>query len=136
MRYEPYEQEYAAIPAMTDSDLLDYFLSRVFENEEVWGLKEGGTYWMSYELDGREVQPLFAYKRYADDAAVGDWEVLIPVAESLEYFIERSLMRLIDQNIFLEIMPRPSRSGCLVSPQRLLSILESMIDSGTYSMDG
>ncbi len=136
MRYEPYQQEYASVPAMSDAELFDYFLSRVFENEEIWGLKEGGAYWMSYELDGHEVQPLFAYKRYAEEACVGDWEVLIPVAESLEYFLERSLNRLIEQNITLEIMPRKSAHGCLVAPQKLRSILEGMIDSGTYSMDG
>jgi len=136
MRYEPYEQEYNEVATMSDTQLLDYFLSRVYENEEVWGLKEGGAYWMSYELNGQETQPIFAYKRYADEAAVGDWEVLIPVAESLEYFMEKTLTRLIEQNITIEIMPRKSAHGCLVTPQKLLSILEGMIDAGAYSMDG
>lgn len=136
MRYEPYEQEYASVPTMNDTQLMDYFLSRVYENEEVWGLKEGGSCWMSYDRDGHETQPVFAYKRYADEAAVADWEVMIPVAESLEFFMERTLSRLIDQNITVEIMPRKGGKGCLISPQKLLGIIEGMIDSGTYSMEG
>ncbi len=136
MRYEPYEDEYAAVPAMTDAQLLEYFLSRVYETEEVWGLKEGGAYWMTYERDGRTMQPLFAYKRYAEEAAVGDWEVMVPVAESLEFFMERTLKRLQELDILLEVMPRKTGRGSLVTPRQLSSILEGMIDAGEYTMEG
>ncbi|WP_235185966.1 DUF2750 domain-containing protein [Methylomarinum vadi] len=136
MRYEPYEDEYAAIPAMTDAQLLEYFISRVYETEEVWGLKEGGAYWMTYGRDGREIQPLFAYKRYAEEAAVGDWEVMIPVAESLEFFMERTLTRLEQNDVVLEVMPRETGRGSLVTPRQLFGILEGIIDAGEYTMEG
>lgn len=136
MRYEPYDDEYAAVPDMTDAQLLEYFLSRIYETEEVWGLKEGGAYWFSYQREDQETLPLFAYKRYAEEAAVGEWEVLIPVAESLEFFMERTLPRLEQQNVILEIMTRKSGRGSLVTPRQLNSILEGMIDAGQYTMEG
>lgn len=136
MRYEPYEDEYASVPRMNDAELLQYFLSRIYETEEVWGLKEGGANWMTYTPEGEELQPLFAYKRYAEEAAVEDWEVMIPVAESLEFFMERTLKRLEEQNIVLEVMPRQSGRGSLVTARQLYSILEGMIDSGEYTMEG
>ena len=136
MRYEPYDDEYAAVPTLTDAQLLEYFLSRIYETEEVWGLKEGGEYWMTYDSNGRETQPLFAYKRYAEEAAVGDWEVMIPVAESLEFFMERTLRRLDQLDVMLEVMPRKNGRGSLVTPRQLLSILEGMIDAGEYTMEG
>jgi len=53
MRYEPYQEEYAAVPDMTDAELMDYFLYRIFETEEVWGLKENGFQWITEELNGQ-----------------------------------------------------------------------------------
>lgn len=136
MRYEPYEDEYASVPSMTDAQLLEYFLLRIYETEEVWGLKEGGAYWMTYERDGRDTLPVFAYKRYADEAAVADWELLIPVADSLEFFMERTLPRLLEQDICLEIMPQQPGKGSIVTPRQLLSILEGMVDAGEYTIEG
>lgn len=136
MRYEPYDYEYAAIPDMTNAQLLEYFLTRTFETEEIWGLKEGGAFWMTYDRNGEETLPLFPYKLFADEAAVGDWEVMIPVAESLEFFMEKTLNRLIQENIVLEIMPRKDKQGIIVSPQQIYNILDNMIDHGTYTMEG
>jgi len=39
------------------------------------------------------------------------------------------------QDTLLEIMPRKSATGCLVSPQRLFSILEGMMESSEYTLD-
>ena len=135
MRYEPYEDEYAAVPTMTDGELMEYFLYRIFETEEVWGLKDG-TQWMTHEIDGQITQPLWPYKRYAEEAAVGEWQNFKPAADSLEFFVYQTLKKRAMQDVMLEIMPRKSGIGCLVSCQRLFSILEGMMDAGTYTMDG
>ena len=70
MRYEPYEDEYAAVPTMSDEELLEYFLYRINETDEVWGLQDG-VEWITRVIDGRETLPVWPYKRYAEVAAVG-----------------------------------------------------------------
>jgi hypothetical protein len=47
-----------------------------------------------------------------------------------------TLQWLIDDDIGIEIMPRLSGQGCLMSPHRLLSIIEGMLDAGEYRLDG
>ena len=136
MRYEPYEDEYKAVPLLNKQQLIEYFLLRIYETEEVWGLKEKASEWMTYEFNGQLRLPIFAYKRYADDATTGDWEVMIPIAESMEFFMERTLPRLHEKNVCLEIMPREQGTGHIVTAQQLLNILEGMIDSGEYTMEG
>lgn len=135
MRYEPYAEEYAAVPDMTDGQLLDYFLYRLFETEELWGIREGPQ-WFTREIDGHITQPIWPYKRYAEEATVDEWDYLMPVACSLEFFLYQALDKLVAQDVMLEIMPRKMAAGCLISPQRLFSILEGMIDSGEYTLDG
>lgn len=134
MRYEPYEDEYAAVPTMTDDDLLEYFLYRIAETDEVWGLKDGPQ-WITREIGGRETQPVWPFKRYAADAAVGDWQGFTPVPESVEFFVYQLLNKLAARGVTIEIMPRESGAGCLISPKRLFSLLDDMRDSGEYTVD-
>ena len=130
MRFEPYEDEYTAVSTMADEELLEYFLFRICETDEVWGLKEGPN-WITREINGMETQPVWPFKRYAADATSNaQWQNLKPVAESLEFFIYQILNRLTKQNISIEIMPRETGAGCLISPQRLLNYLEDMRDAG------
>jgi hypothetical protein len=129
MRYEPYEDEYAAVPSMTDEELLEYFMFRIAETDEVWGLKEGSR-WITREIDGRETLPVWPFKRYADKAAIGDWQNLPASAESIEFFIYQILTKLAIRDGLVEIMPRDSGVGCLISPTRLFSYLEDMRESG------
>jgi hypothetical protein len=129
MRNEPYENEYTLIPTMQDDELLEYFLFRLAEMDEVWGLKDGSQ-WVNRQVDGRETLPVWPFKRFADDAAVGEWQNLKPVVESVEYFMFQILNKCALQERAIEIMPRPNAAGCLISPQRLFSFLEGMREGG------
>lgn len=135
MQYEPYENEYALVQEMSEMQLLEYFLKRVFEAEEIWGLKECGSQWFSREVDGQLAQPIWPCKRNAEDAASGDWENLVPVAESLEFFLYQSLNRLVVNEVMIEIMPYSGETGFLIHPQNLFDILDGMIEAGVYTVD-
>jgi hypothetical protein len=135
MRFEPYEAEYAAVPAMSDGERLDYFLLRAFETEEVWSARLGRD-WFVHEASGQKVQPIWPYRRYAMEAALDVWEDCRPDSISLEYFLYTELNRLMALDIFLDIMPRGDQPGCLISPQRLFSIFEGMYDAGEYRLEG
>lgn len=136
MRYSPYESEYAAVPAMDDGELLEYFLLRVFETEEVWGLEDEYGDWLTREVNAQVTVPLWPYERFATEARESIFTTGTPGALSLEYFIEHKLPSVMAEGGMLEIMPRTKGPGCIVSPQRLVSILEGMMDAGEYTLDG
>merc|ERR1711879_571821 len=126
---------YTAVFELRGSELLDYFLLRAFETEEVWALREGKP-WMVREVDGECVMALWPYKRYAREAALDVWHSGRPDAVSLEYFMENVLPLLAAENTLLDVMPRNGTVGFLISPQRLLSIFEGMMDAGEYRLEG
>lgn len=134
MRFSPSESEYAAIPGMSDQHLLEYFLLRVFETEEVWGLLNNGS-WQMNEVEGQETVPLWPYQRFARDMALEVWQSSSPSSVSLEYFLEQILGSLTLLDVMLEIMPLQDSPGCLISPRQLQSIFEGMIDAGEYRLD-
>ncbi len=135
MRYAPYDAEYALVGQMNDSQVMEYFLTRVFESEEVWSL-DNKTEWITRELGEDTLLPVWPYEKYAQENSVGKWRDFEPSATSLEDFVYNLLPALIGDDILLEIMPRDDKVGCIVSPQRLMSILEGMLDAGEYTLDG
>lgn len=134
MRYEPYQDEYAAVPTMTDEELLEYFLYRIMETDEVWGLQDG-PHWITRNIGDQQTLPVWPFKRFADEAAVGDWQKLKPSADSMEFFIYRTLNKQAAQGGLIEIMPRTAGAGCLITPQRLLTILEGTMHLGEYTLE-
>ncbi|WP_317933198.1 DUF2750 domain-containing protein [Halioxenophilus sp. WMMB6] len=136
MRYAPYDAEYLDSDTMSEGQQLEYFLTRVFETEEIWGLDDGCEWIYRVGENGEQAMPVWPYEKYAKDAAVGEWEGSQPQAESLEDFMYHTLEMLIEDDVLVEIMAKPNKPGCLVSPHRLLSIFTGMIDAGEYRMDG
>lgn len=135
MRYSPYESEIRDVATMAEPELLEYFLLRAFEAEEVWTLLDGDQWQLMETADGLRL-PVWPYEYFAIEAAKSRWPGTETCAESLEYFLYESLQELADRDIMLDIMLRPNDAGCLVSPQRLSSILLGMMDAGEYVLEG
>ena len=135
MRYSPYDHEYEAVDSMKETELLEYFLTRVFETEEVWGLDDGSE-WIIHDVNGQSCMPVWNYKKFASESANAEWSHCKPEAESLEAFLHTTIEMLIDEKAMLAVMPIKSSTGCLISPAKLKSILDGMIDAGEYTLDG
>ncbi len=133
MRYEPHNDESILLPTMTDAELLEYFLYRIFETDEVWTLRAGGQPVIREAAD-HKMLPVWPYKGYAEDAAVGDWAELPAIADSVDYFTYQTLDKLARQGVTVEIMPRGQQAGCLITPQRLFSMLENMMEARDYTV--
>ena len=134
MRHAPTAQELMAIAAMTDGELLDYFLLRVTETEEIWGLQQQNQLFVR-QLETAGAVPLWPYRSVAVDAALDHWHDCVVQSVSLEYFVELTLPRLIQEELMVEIMPRGNAAGCLITPHRLLDILTSIMSAAEYRLD-
>lgn len=133
MRYEPHPDEVAAIPDLSDEELLEYFLYRIFETDEVWELKDGAQS-VTRQVGDYETLAVWPYKCYAEDAAVGDWTHLKPVADSTDFFAYQTLNKIARQGLTVEIMPRAAAPGCLITPQRLFGMLENIMEARDHTV--
>lgn len=133
MRQSPTEGEYAAAPAMSDTQRLEYFLTRAFETDEVWFLRGPAPF--ERALAAGRALPVWPYRRFASEAALEHWQDCVPASVSLEHFLDHLLGQLPAETL-VEIMPRGEAVGCLVAPGRLRAILEGMMDAGEYRLDG
>lgn len=135
MRYAPYDVEYQEAPSLSEGEQLEYFLTRVFETEEIWGLDDGCE-WVFRQTESGTTMPVWPYEKFAKDSAEFLDSASQPQAESLEDFMYHTLEMLIEEDVMVEIMPTGKKLGCIISPHQLLSIFTGMIDAGEYRMDG
>jgi len=135
MQFSPTKNELTDTASMTKPELLQYFVSRTAEVEEVWGLSDNSG-WVLREDDGVVSLPVWPYKKYSLACAMGNWANQIPDAVSLEHFIFKILKRLMNEEIMVEIMPNEHRSGQLIDPSELFVLFESVIESGEYYLEG
>ncbi len=134
MRYSPYAEEVIDIATMNEAQLLEYFLTRVFETEEVWGLDDGCE-WIVTDNPAQSLMPIWPYRQLAEDAARQQWSGYTATAESLEDFVYQTLGELMEDDIILEIMPAPDKAGCKITPHRLFEIFTGMFNAGEYTLD-
>jgi len=135
MRFAPSASEYRAIGTMAGQELMEYFITRVAEVEEVWGLGDE-TGWVMRELGEQTSLPVWPYQQLAHRCAVDDWQGQSCKSVSLEHFISHILKLLIEQDIQIEIMPGESRQGYIMEPQHLYKMFEGVIESGEYFLEG
>lgn len=135
MQFIPTANEFELIASMSEAGLLEYFLTRVAEVEEVWGLGDD-TGWIMRETGETTSLPVWPYRQLAIDSAEDEWQNQVANAVSLEHFIFNVLTMLIDANIMVEIMPGPNRQGQLMNPRELFQLFESIVDSGEYYIEG
>lgn len=134
MRQSPYEHEYQAAHTMRDNELLEYFLTRVFETDEVWFLSDRAGL-MQRPIAEKTTIPVWPYRRFASEAALDYWQDYAPTSVSMEFFLEQTLPTLESAELQIEIMPRGHQAGCLISVKQLTSILQGLIDAGEYRLD-
>lgn len=134
MQFSPSVNECEAMTQMSGTELLEYFVTRSAEVEEIWGLGNDSG-WVMREDDIVSL-PVWPYRQLAMENASGDWETQVAQAMSLEHFIFKVLKMLIDENIQVEIMPVAGNKGLLVEAGYLFKLFESTIESGEYFLEG
>ncbi len=131
MHFHPTPAELAELPKMPYRERILYFLTRAIECEEVWGHADDEG-WIMREEGGRTILRVWSYQGLADDCL--DGAGLASESLALERFIE--VLEGTEERIHLEILPAPHRAGALIEASELLSMLEGMMDSGSYFMEG
>ncbi len=132
MHFQPTEAEQGSFAGFSTRERLNYFLTRTMEVEEVWGHADAEGWLMRTEGD-KSILAVWPYQNLAQayiTSADGN-----PQATSLEHFID-ILQRNLSQAIYLDIMPLPNQSPVLMSAKELLSLYESLMDAGTYFLEG
>lgn len=100
-----------------------YFIRKVADCEEVWGLFDSG--WaMAATDDGRRLLPLWPEQEFASLCCVDEWQKYSPKRIELQALLSQWLPGMQKDNILAAVFPTPADRGVVVSPESLGKTLE------------
>ena len=114
MPWLPKDPEIAAMLVADDKRRYEYFVHRVCDTEQVWGLHDGG--WASLgDSEEKKLFPLWPHEKYAELFKKNGWERYTPKAIDLDLFVEEWLPKMKESGVSPAIFPVSSGASVVVS---------------------
>lgn len=115
------------IVKMTEDERYDYFIRKVADFEQVWGLNDNGWALLGDD-DGNQILPLWPEREFAELCAVDQWKNYKPESIELDNFLEKWIPGMINDKTLINIFLTPDAKGTVVSPPTLESDLQDELE--------
>lgn len=135
MQHAPTLSELKMLQRLTATERFEYTTPRLLESEEIWSIGDENG-WLIRDVDEQQIIMLWPYRQLAIDYAHEYQPESLPQSVSLEHFLYGVLKQCSSHDIKLEILPTIGQAGHVVSAERLYEILEGMMDTGGYFIEG
>lgn len=121
------KKEFEALVQKPANIRYEYFIKKVVDAEEVWGLYEDG--WATaQDEEGNMVIPFFPKREFAEHTARNEWEGCKAVAIDLDEFKDEWLVGMKKDNVRPSIFPT-DEDAALVEIDVLLKDLNSELEN-------
>lgn len=127
--YRPNPKEIDAVLALPGSNRYEYFIKKVADFEEAWGLRGDDGWALFGTVEGETVFPLWAAEAYASLAAKEDWVGLVPEPIPLEDLLEELLPQLAKEKVLMGPMVTPNGKGPTPPAEILLDDLTTYVET-------
>ncbi|WP_419868700.1 DUF2750 domain-containing protein [Chryseobacterium sp. CT-SW4] len=112
---------------MNDDERYDYFIRKVADFEEIWGLSDDGWALLGDNNENR-VLPLWPEKEFAELCAVDQWKDYKPELIELDNFLEKWIPGMTNDKTLVNIFSTPNAKGIVITPNDLLSDLQEELE--------
>ena len=122
--FNPTTKEIESIMNLLPNERFKYFINKIVDWEEVWGLYNSG--WaMTGDNEDKALFPLWPAKKFAECYAIEEWEKYEAKEISIESLKEDVLPTLQEEDISISVFPVPTQNSTSVTiaADKLLLIL-------------
>ena len=111
------------VSALPASERYGYFVRKVADLEELWGLHDDAWAVMADD-DGNEVFPFWPEREFAETLAAGSWSSYQAKSISVYDYLDHWIPGMVDDRKCPAVFPTASGKGVVVDPQRLADDLK------------
>ncbi|MFK7974465.1 MAG: DUF2750 domain-containing protein [Rickettsiaceae bacterium] len=111
------KKEIENVSALAGAKRYDYFIKRVSDTEELWGLYNNG--WALVSDRFKKYIPLWSHSDFAKINQIGDWSGYSPKVIELASFFDEFLMEIQRDNISVCVFLTPADYGVCPSNAQL-----------------
>ena len=128
MTWEMHKKEFENVLKMNGPERYDYFIRKVADWEEVWGLKAEGGWAMVGDQNSDECIPFWPHPEYARACSKDKWKDYLPEPIQIEAFMHKWLVGMSNDGIKVAVFQLPQNKGVIVSPEKILRNLQSELE--------
>ncbi|WP_252091313.1 DUF2750 domain-containing protein [Pseudomonas sp. MWU13-3659] len=114
------------ISSLMAEERLGYFVRKVSDFEQVWGLYDDG--WATSGLNGKEVVPFWPEKEFAELCAKDEWKGFSPCLIPMSDFLNKWLPGMHADSRLCQIFPVPSDGGVVMTATKLEEALREELE--------
>lgn len=100
---------------MSEDERYNYFIRKVADFEELWGLNDDGWALLGDNDDNR-IFPVWPEKEFAVIQAVDQWKNYKPEVIRLNNFIEKWIPGMTNDSTLVNVFLTPNAKGTVISP--------------------
>lgn len=116
-----------SILKMTENERYNYFIRKVADFEEIWGLSDNGWALLGDD-NGNQILPLWPEKDFAELCAVEQWKSYKPESIQLDNFLEKWIPGMMKDKTLVNIFLTPGSKGTVILPYDLNSDLQEELE--------
>lgn len=128
MSYQVRDKEFEAVIGLPGPDRYGYFIKRVADTEEVWGLRDDDGWASLGDDSGQVCFPVWPHPRFAEALATDEWASYRAAAIPLSSWLEDWLPGLEEDGSQIAVFPSPAGQGVVVSCKELEAHLENELE--------
>lgn len=117
---------------LPSKERFSYFVRKVTDFEEVWGLSDGTEWALLDDSNDNQLFPVWPEKDFAEICANGVWENYVPKSIPLEDFLSKLSPKLTSEEISYAVFLTTDNKGIVISPKELCEIIELEIEEEDY----
>lgn len=124
MSWKVNDREFAAVSALDGPGRYEYFIHKVADWDEIWGLAAEDGWVQVGDDQGRECMAVWPHQRYVEAFAQGEKDGSEPRSIPMSVWMEKWLPGMERDGRLVAIFPLPTGKSVVVPPERLRMDLE------------
>jgi len=125
MSVQIHPKEMKSVLALSGRERYDYFIKKVADLQEAWGLQsEDGWVLVGFD-EGGDAFCIWPHADYAQACAIDGWSDCTPELIPLQELLEELLPALLQDSMRIAVFPTPDGQAVVVDPRDLQAHLES-----------
>lgn len=128
MTYKVHDQEFDSVTRLPARERYGYFIKRVADGEELWGLRDDEGWASVADESGQPCFPVWPHPRFAEALATGEWSTYRATPIPLGSWLEDWLPGLQEDGAQIAVFPTPAARGVVVSCDELRAHLEHELE--------
>jgi hypothetical protein len=122
------DREFAAVLALNGPGRYEYFIHKVADSEEIWGLAAADGWVQLGDDQGREHMPVWPHRRYAEAFAQRKDDASEPRSIPMSAWLEKWLPGMEQEGRLVAVFPVSSGKSPVVPPRQLRADLEEELE--------